>query len=189
MLSEVTKTTKAYGWEGGGRARVGRHRQLGRSRAVAAVLVTVSVAAGGAVLASLAVAQAGSGPAAAETVAADEQGFALDLLGRLGPASPNLVLSPSSLATLLAMLEPGAAGTTAAGIAQALHSSALGADQQAARWGALTRAMLGQAARDGIALQSGNEILAGDGLPGPGRLPGALGLRLRRRRAAHRLER
>ncbi len=51
-----------------------------------------------------------------------EQAFALDLLHRLAPGLPNLVLSPSSIATLLAMLEPGAAGPTEAGIAQALGS-------------------------------------------------------------------
>ena len=131
---------------------------------MAAVLMTVSVTAGGAVLASSAVAQAGSAPAAAATVAADEQGFALDLLGRLGPASPNLVLSPSSLATLLSMVEPGAVGTTAAGIA--------GPALECPRWrpggGRMGGAHSGDAGpghHDGIARQSGNEIWLETGFP------------------------
>ena len=77
---------------------------------------------------ALAVAPSGAGvaaatgpPSAAGAVSASEQAFALDLLHRLGPASPNLVLSPSSIATLLAMLEPGAVGPTQAGISAALH--------------------------------------------------------------------
>ena len=65
------------------------------------------------------------GPVPVLALARAEQAFALDLLHRLAPASPNLVLSPSSIATLLAMLEPGAGGRTETGIAEALSSEDL----------------------------------------------------------------
>jgi serpin B len=103
------------------------------------------------------------GPRAA--VASDEQGFALNLLRRLGTGSPNLVLSPSSIATLLAMLEPGAAGATQSGIAQTLQSSGLSAGQQAQGWDALDAAISGQVTQDHIVLDSANQAWFQSGLP------------------------
>src|ERR1700683_4340465 len=98
-------------------------------------------------------------------VAAAEQAFALDLLGRLGPGASDLVLSPSSIATLLAMLEPGAAGATQAGIAQALHSSRLSAGDQASGWSYLDADLSKRAASDHIVLDVANQAWFESGLP------------------------
>jgi serpin B len=104
------------------------------------------------------------GPQVAK-VAAAEQAFALDLLGRLGPGASDLVLSPSSIATLLAMLEPGAAGATQAGIAQALHSSRLSAGDQASGWSYLDADLSKRAASDHIVLDVANQAWFESGLP------------------------
>jgi serpin B len=98
-------------------------------------------------------------------VAADEQGFALNLLRRLGPGAPNLVLSPSSIATALAMLEPGAAGATQSGIAQTLQSPGLSASQQAQGWDAVDAAIAGQVSQGHIVLDSANQAWFQSGLP------------------------
>ncbi len=94
-----------------------------------------------------------------------EQTFALDLLHRLAPGSPNLVLSPSSIATLLAMLEPGASGPTEAGIAQALGSGDMSPQQQAVAWHALNAALVRQAGHDHVALDTANELWLEEGFP------------------------
>ena len=80
-------------------------------------------------------------------------------------ASPNLVLSPSSIATLLAMLEPGAGGPTEAGIAQALGSGAMSPQQQALAWHALNATLGRQAGHDHVALDTANELWLEDGFP------------------------
>jgi serpin B len=98
-------------------------------------------------------------------VVADEQAFALDLLGRLGPALPNLVLSPSSIATVLAMLEPGAAGATATAIARTLHSPSLTPGQQARGWDALAAAVSRRAVGDHIVLDTANQAWFAANLP------------------------
>ena len=97
--------------------------------------------------------------------AADEQAFALDLLGRLGPTSGNLVISPSSIATVLAMLEPGAAGNTASGIANALHSPDLAPSAQAQGSRALQAELSAQAAEDHLVLESANRVFLETGFP------------------------
>ncbi|HTW10088.1 MAG TPA: serpin family protein [Acidimicrobiales bacterium] len=108
--------------------------------------------------APLAVTSAGAAPPPAATaVASSEQSFALDLLHRLGASEPNLVLSPSSLGTLLAMLEPGAAGTTELGIARALSSSSLSPAGQAQGWAALGTWLRNRAARDHTVLDTANQ--------------------------------
>lgn len=65
-------------------------------------------------------------PAAVAATATATAAFGLDLLHALtaGPdaAGGNLVLSPSGLATVLAMVLPGARGTTAEQLARALHT-------------------------------------------------------------------
>jgi serpin B len=71
-----------------------------------------------------------------------EVGFSLDLLKNLSLSSDagdssNELVSPSSLATALAMLELGAAGTTEQGIAATLHTAGLTAGEQAAGWNSL----------------------------------------------------
>jgi serpin B len=98
-------------------------------------------------------------------VAADEQAFALDLLKRLDSGSPNVVLSPSSIATLLAMLEPGAAGTTRAGIAEAMHSTGLPPTDQASGWHALGETLTEQGSRDHIAFDTANGVWLQSGFP------------------------
>jgi serpin B len=106
-----------------------------------------------------------TGPGQVGVVAADEQAFALDLLGRLRPGPANLVVSPSSLATLLAMVEPGAAGATAMGIARVLHSTGVTARDQALGWHTLNASLGQQATRDAIALETANEVWLQAGFP------------------------
>jgi serpin B len=110
---------------------------------------------------------AGGAPAGAPVPALSgaEQAFALDLLHRLAPGRPNLVLSPSSIATLLAMLEPGAAGPTEAGIAQALGSGAMSPQQQALAWRSLNNTLSRQAASDHVGLGTANELWLQSGFP------------------------
>ncbi|MFJ8432775.1 serpin family protein [Kitasatospora sp. NPDC094019] len=81
-------------------------------------------------------------PAAVAATAAATAAFGLDLLRTLtaGPGADggNLVLSPSGLATALAMVLPGARGTTADQLAAALHTG-LSPEQYALATGALNR--------------------------------------------------
>jgi len=105
------------------------------------------------------------GGAQTMAVAANEQAFALDLLSRLGPSSLNLVLSPSSLATLLAMLEPGAAGATSSGIAEAMHATSLAPAVQASGWDALGKDLAARATADHLVLDSANASWIQSGFP------------------------
>jgi serpin B len=78
-------------------------------------------------------------PRVAKAVENAEVGFSLDLLNRLAASSDangstNELVSPSSLATALAMLELGASGSTEQGIATTLHTAGLTAEEQAAGW-------------------------------------------------------
>ncbi len=86
-------------------------------------------------------------PRVARAVENAEVGFSLDLLNNLAMTSDssgtaNELVSPSSLATALAMLELGASGSTEQGIAEALHTARLSAGDQAAGWYSLA-ALLG----------------------------------------------
>lgn len=92
-------------------------------------------------------------------VAAAQQQFALDLL-RVTSSSSNVVLSPSSLATALAMLQLGASGRTRDEIARALHTDHLSSQQQALGWAALTASI----ARTGL-LDSANSVWQQRGFP------------------------
>jgi serpin B len=84
-------------------------------------------------------------PAPASVTAAVESaeiGFSLELLNNLATTtdaddSSNVLVSPSSLATALAMLELGASGSTEQGIAAALQTAGLSASEQAAGWHSL----------------------------------------------------
>lgn len=78
-------------------------------------------------------------------ISSSQQQFALDLL-RHSPSTDNLVLSPSSLAIALAMLQLGAAGQTRAELAAVLHTSEISSARQAAGWAALTGLMAAQSA-------------------------------------------
>ncbi|MFJ6616956.1 serpin family protein [Kitasatospora sp. NPDC091335] len=81
-------------------------------------------------------------PAQVAATAAATDAFGLDLLHTLtaqpDAADRNLVVSPSGLATLLAMLLPGARGTTAEELAKALHTG-LTPQQYALATGELNR--------------------------------------------------
>lgn len=137
--------------------RTGAHA----ARSGAAAVLAAAVAVTG--LSSAAVAAPAAAPVPALSGA--EQAFALDLLHRLAPGRPNLVLSPSSIATLLAMLEPGAAGPTEAGIAQALSSAAMSPQQQARAWRSLNATLSRQAASDHVVLDTANQLWLQSGFP------------------------
>lgn len=92
-------------------------------------------------------------------VATAERLFALDLLRVVPATDKNVVLSPSSLATALAMLQLGAAGTTRDEIAHVLHTDHLTSQQQALGWAALTRSL----ADTGV-LESANSVWQQHGL-------------------------
>ncbi len=74
-------------------------------------------------------------------IANAEQQFAIDILRAVPATDANVVLSPSSLATALAMLQLGAAGTTRDEIAHVLHTDHLTSQQQALGWAALTKSL------------------------------------------------
>lgn len=105
-------------------------------------------------------AAAPAGAAAEQSLARAEEQFSLEFLQRVaGPAaSENTVVSPSSLADALAMLELGARGSSAAQLASALRTSGLTATAQAAAWHALIADEERAAAQQGISLESANAI-------------------------------
>lgn len=94
-------------------------------------------------------------------------GVAVDLYKQLvvgeGLATENLVVSPSSVATVLAMVLPGARGKTAEEIALVLHSQ-LDPERLAAAAGALDRALTEQARGDELDLRISNAVWTQDGL-------------------------
>lgn len=99
-------------------------------------------------------------PGDIDPIARAQQQFALDLI-RATTSPANLVLSPTSLATALTMIQLGARGRTAAEIGSALHTATLSPQQQAAGWSALTQSM---AAASGPALESANAVWQQRGL-------------------------
>lgn len=100
-------------------------------------------------------------------VAKSEQAFTLSLLKQVdAPGSTgNVVLSPSSLAIALAMLQTGAAGSTQHQIATTLHTSGLTAEQQDAGWAALTADLASTGERSGVTVQSANSLWLQQNLP------------------------
>jgi serpin B len=87
--------------------------------------------------------------AVTKVVANAEIGFSLELLDHLmassdSNGSTNELVSPSSLATALAMLELGASGSTERGIASALHTAGLSAGEQAEGWYSLAALLAGE---------------------------------------------
>jgi len=100
-------------------------------------------------------------------VARSEQQFSLSLLKQISAfnsGSSNIVVSPLSLATALAMLELGAKGSTETQLAHTLGTSALTAEQQAAGWSALSAELAAAGTSAGIALQSANSLWLQKGL-------------------------
>jgi serpin B len=91
-----------------------------------------------------------------------EVGFSLDLLANLAAddatGSGNVLVSPSSLATALAMLELGAKGATAQGIATALHSAGLSPAEQAAGWHGLALLLGDETSTTGTGLRQEPEL-------------------------------
>ncbi|MGD0882923.1 MAG: serpin family protein [Acidimicrobiales bacterium] len=103
----------------------------------------------------------------ADAVADSEQQFSLSLLKQLSASesSPsNILVSPSSLSTALAMLELGAEGDTQEQIADTLGSQNVTPQEQAAGWSALDAELEAASAPDGIALQSANSLWLQKGL-------------------------
>src|SRR6266496_3594818 len=95
-------------------------------------------------------------------------GVAVDLYGQLVAAGgrldhSNLVVSPSSVATVLAMILPGARAATADEIAATLHTR-LEPERVAAAAGALDRALLELARADELDLRISNAVWTQDGL-------------------------
>lgn len=95
-------------------------------------------------------------------------GVAVDLYGQLVAAGgrldhSNLVVSPSSVATVLAMILPGARTATADEITATLHTR-LEPERVAAAAGALDRALLELARADELDLRISNAVWTQDGL-------------------------
>jgi len=102
-----------------------------------------------------------------KAVAQSEQQLSLSLLKQISSTNPgtsNIVVSPLSLATAVAMLELGAEGATETQIAATLGTTELTAEQQAAGWSALSAELAAVGASDGIALQSANSLWLQKGL-------------------------
>ncbi|MEU1419260.1 serpin family protein [Kitasatospora sp. NPDC005751] len=104
-------------------------------------------------------------PAQVAATAAATNAFGLDLLHTL-TATPdgtgrNLVLSPSGLATVLAMVLPGARGATADELAKALHTG-LTPEQYALATGALNRT---GPPTDGLTLRQADDLWVQQGFP------------------------
>ncbi|MFE7560326.1 serpin family protein [Kitasatospora sp. NPDC057500] len=101
-------------------------------------------------------------PAQVAATATATGAFGLDLLHTLtadpAGAGRNLVLSPSGLATALAMVLPGARGTTAEELATALHTG-LTPEQYALATGALNRSAAATA-KDGPVLRQSDDLWA-----------------------------
>ncbi|MDY0815387.1 serpin family protein [Kitasatospora purpeofusca] len=102
-------------------------------------------------------------PAAVAATATATAAFGLDLLHTLtadpGAAGRNLVLSPSGLATVLAMVLPGARGATADQLAKALRTG-LSPEQYALATGALNRSGADQGGKGGAVLRRSDDLWA-----------------------------
>ncbi|MFJ9693479.1 serpin family protein [Kitasatospora sp. NPDC101183] len=103
-------------------------------------------------------------PARLSATAKATDAFGLDLLHTLTAkpeaAGGNLVVSPSGLATVLAMLLPGARGATADELSKALHTD-LDPKQYALATGALNRPV---PSTDGVTLRQSDEVWTQQGL-------------------------
>jgi len=99
-------------------------------------------------------------PRVAKEVENAEVAFSLDLLNNLQGASnsQNVLVSPSSLTTALAMLELGASGSTEQGIASTLRTAGLSAADQAAGWNAIATLLAGETSTTGRNLRRVPEL-------------------------------
>ena len=109
---------------------------------------------------------AATDPVSASAVAAAEQEFTVDLLRQLNKidATRNTVVSPSSLALALAMLQTGATGQTAAEISRTLHTGSLSALEQDAGWRTLLADLTAAAVKDAFTLESADSVWLQQGL-------------------------
>jgi serpin B len=105
-------------------------------------------------------------PVAQAATARAEQAFTIALLQQAGAAAhdANVVLSPSSLAIALAMLQNGASGATHDQIAKALQTAGQTDGQQNAGWASLAADLSAAGAADGISVQSANSLWLQRGL-------------------------
>lgn len=126
---------------------------------------TGGAAATGELRASAPVSRPAVDPAAVAATAKATDAFGLDLLHALtappDAAGHNLVVSPSGLSTVLAMLLPGARGATAEELAKALHTD-LDPKQYALATGALNRPV---PATDGLTLRQSDQVWTQQGFP------------------------
>jgi serpin B len=99
-------------------------------------------------------------PKLARALQDDEIGYSISLLRTLAGSagSGNVLVSPSSLATALAMLELGARGSTEQGIAAALDSTGLTASDQAAGWHALAAILAAETSTGAASLKQEPEL-------------------------------
>ena len=104
---------------------------------------------------------------AAMAVARAEQAFTFALLHQTNTSGKrdNVVLSPSSLAIALSMLQNGALGDTREGIAKTLQTSGLTNAQQNAGWAALTADLATAGKKAGLTLESANSLWLQQNLP------------------------
>jgi serpin B len=95
-----------------------------------------------------------------------EVGFSLRLLARLsaGKGAGNILAAPFSLATALAMLELGSAGTTEQAIARALGTAGLSPAEQAAGWSTLDRRVVDATAESTVRRSRMARLDLADGL-------------------------
>jgi serpin B len=105
-------------------------------------------------------------PRVTGAVARAEVGFSLRLLDQLASAdgSGNVLVSPSSLGTALAMLELGATGRTEQQIAATLGTSGLTPLQQAAGWNALMSLLAAETSTSSSSLRTVPQLDVADGL-------------------------
>ncbi|WP_157537415.1 serpin family protein [Kitasatospora azatica] len=146
-------------WQAAGAAAVAAAVLAGCGHTAAAPAPSVSVS----------VQQVSAAPLASSTeeqsaTAAATDAFGLDLYHALTAQAggQNLVVSPSGLSTLLAMLLPGAKGGTAQEMAAALHTQ-LAPEQYAVSTGALDRAARGQDPR--LTVQQSDTVWVQQGYP------------------------
>jgi serpin B len=109
-----------------------------------------------------------SNTTAPDAVAQAEQEFTFALLRQRntsGKDDKNVVLSPSSLAVALSMLQTGALGETRQGIAKTLQTTGLTTAQQNAGWAALTIDLVAAGKKAGLTLESANSLWLQQNLP------------------------
>jgi len=108
-----------------------------------------------------------SNATSADAVAQAEQAFTFALLRQTNTSGKddNVVLSPSSLAIALSMLQTGALGETRQGIAKTLQTTGLTNAQQNAGWAALTADLVSAGRKAGLTLESANSLWLQRNLP------------------------